>query len=241
MKFLLVSLIALTTLTASLAASAQTVDEVINKHVEAIGGKDKLNGMKSLHIEADMDIMGNQALSTTTTLFGKGSRNEIDFNGQKIINCITADKGGWTINPLAGQVTAEDMPAEQANASKPQLYPGGLLLDYAAKGNKVVLAGQEDLNGVKAWKLNVTTKEGTNITQYIDPNTWYLLKIVTKLNMGGQDIEQGVTFSDYKKTDYGFVAPYTSAVELPQGMTLNISVKKIEINKDIDPKIFDKP
>lgn len=241
MKFLRVSLIALTTLTASVAASAQTVDEIINKHVEAIGGKDKLNNMKSLYIESDMEVMGNQATSTITTLFGTGSRSEIDFNGQKIINCITADKGGWTINPLAGQVTAENMPEGQANASKPQLYPGGILLDYAAKGNKVELAGQEDINGVKAWKLNVTTKEGANLTQYIDPNTWYIIKTVTKLNMGGQDIEQGVTFSDYKKTDYGFVAPHSSAIELPQGMILNVSVKKIEINKDIDPKIFDKP
>lgn len=241
MKFLSVPVVALAALTVSLSVNAQTVDEIVNKHIEAVGGKDKLGAMKSLYIEADMEVMGNQASSTTSVLYGKGSKSEIDFGGQKIINCVTVDKGGWTINPMAGQVTAEPMPEEQANAGKSQLYPGGSLYDYATKGNKVELAGQEDVNGVKAWKLKVTTKEGGNLVHYIDPNTYYILKTVTKLTTGGQEIEQGITFSDYKKTDYGFVAPYSSAIELPQGMTLNVTVRKIEVNKEIDPKIFDKP
>jgi hypothetical protein len=241
MKFLRVPVVALAALTVSFAVKAQTADEIVNKHIEAIGGKDKIAAMKSLRIEADMEVMGNQASSNTTIVYGKASLSEIDFGGQKIVNCITIDKGGWLINPLAGQVTAEAMPEETVNAGKSQLYPGGALLNYAAKGNKVELAGQEDVNGVKAWKLKVTTKEGSNIVQFIDPTTFYIVKTVTKLNAGGQEIEQGVSFSDYKKTDYGFVAPYTSSIELPQGMTLNVSVKKIEINKEIDPKIFDKP
>lgn len=241
MKFLRVSVMALTALTVSFAVQAQTVDEIINKHIEAIGGKDKIGAMKSIHIEADMEIMGNQATNSTTVLYGKGSISEIDFGGQKIINCVTTDKGGWTINPLAGQVTAESMTEEQVKTGKAQLYPGGALFDYAARGNKVELAGQEDINGVKAWKLKVTTKEGANLVYYIDPATSYIVKTVTKVNVGGQEVEQGVSFSDYKKTDYGLVAAHTSAIELPQGMTLNMSVKKIEINKEVDPKIFDKP
>jgi outer membrane lipoprotein-sorting protein len=241
MNFLSVPVLALAALTVSLAVKAQTVDEIVNKHIEAVGGKDKLNSMKSLYVEADMEVMGNQASSTTTVLYGKGSLSEIDFGGQKIVNCVTIDKGGWSINPMAGQVTAEPMPEAQANAGKSQLYPCGALLDYTARGNKVELDGQEDINGVKAWKLKVTTKDGANQVHYIDPNTWYIVKSVSKMNTGGQDIEQGITFSDYKKTDYGFVAPYTSAIELPQGMTLNVTIRKIEVNKEIDPKIFDKP
>lgn len=241
MKLLRQSVVALATLSVSFAVQAQTVDEIVNKHIEAIGGKDKINGMKSMRIEADMEVMGNQATSTTTVLYGTGSLSEIDFGGQKIVNCVTADKGGWSINPMAGQVTAEPMPEEQAKLGKSQLSPGGALLDYAAKGNTVELAGQEEVNGVKAWKLKVTTKEGGNLVYYIDQATYYVVKTVSKVSTGGQEMEQGVSFSDYKKTDYGFVTPHTSAIELPQGMTLNVTVKKVEINKEIDPKIFDKP
>jgi hypothetical protein len=229
MKFLRVPVVALAALTIGISASAQTVDEIVNKHIEALGGKEKLNGMKSISIEADLEIAGNQASSVTTILYGKGSYSSVDFGGQKIISSITTDKGGWSINPLAGQVTAEPLPDDQLNAGKAQLYPGSPLVDYATKGNKVELAGQEDVNGVKAYKMKVTSKDGANLTYFVDPATYYIVRAVTKLSINGQDVEQGVNFSDYKKTDYGFVAPYASARDLPNGMTINITVRKIEV------------
>lgn len=241
MKFMRVPVVALAALTMGVSVNAQSVDDIVNKHTEALGGKEKLNGMKSIYIEADFDIAGNAATSTTSILYGKGSFSSVDFNGTKILSAVTTDKGGWAMNPLAGQTTPEALPDDQLNAGKAQLYPGSPLVNYAAKGNKVELAGQEDVNGVKAYKLKVTSKEGANLTYYLDPTTYYIIKAVTKLSLNGQDVEQAVSFSDYKKTDYGFVAAYTSARELPNGMTINITVRKIEVNKEIDPKIFDKP
>jgi len=41
------------------AAQSQTVDEVISKHVEAIGGKEKLSQVKSVYIEGTANVMGN--------------------------------------------------------------------------------------------------------------------------------------------------------------------------------------
>ncbi|WP_315818072.1 hypothetical protein [Paraflavitalea speifideaquila] len=64
---------------------------------------------------------------------------------------------------------------------------------------------------------------------------------MAKVNAGGQEVEQGVNFSDYKKTDFGYVMPYTYAIEFGTGVTLNVTVKKIEINKEVDTKIFNKP
>lgn len=241
MKLLRLPVAALAALTVSFTVKAQTVDEIVNKHIDAIGGKDKISAMKSIYIESDMDIMGNQAPSTTTIVYGKGSISEINFNGQRIVNCVTADKGGWVINPLMGQATPETMPEDQVKVGKAQLSPGGPLLDYAAQGNKIELAGQEDANGVKAWKLLITTKDGAHSVIYIDPATYYIVRTVIKMNAGGQEVEQGINYADYKKTDYGFVAPWSSAIELPNGMTLNVAVKKIDVNKEVDPKIFDKP
>lgn len=241
MKFLRMPITALAALTLSVAAHAQTADEIVNKHIEAIGGKDKINALKSAIIESEIDIMGNPAPSTTTTIFGKAQLSEINFNGTKIVNCVTVDKGGWAINPMAGSTSAEPMPDEQVKASLPQLSAGGTLFNYAANGHKVELAGQEEVNGVKAWKLVVTTKEGGHFVHYIDPSTYYIVRSVAKINMGGTEMEQGVNFSDYKKTDAGNVMPFAYAIEIPTGMTLNVTVKKVTINPTIDPKVFEKP
>src|ERR1019366_7870806 len=73
---------------------AQTADEIIGIYVDAIGGKDKISGIKSIYKESDIEINGNSASSITYLLNKKGSKMEMDFNGSKIIQCIT-DKAGW--------------------------------------------------------------------------------------------------------------------------------------------------
>src|ERR1700742_379871 len=116
------------------AANAQTVDEVINKHIDAIGGKDLVGKVNSVYIEATMSVMGNDAPNAITIVNGKGYKSETDFNGQKIINCIT-DKGGWMVNPMAGANDPTAMTADQVKGFKEQLYFDPLY-NYAANGYK---------------------------------------------------------------------------------------------------------
>lgn len=238
MKSFRVVMLAATALLAGFMAQAQTAEEIVSKHIDAIGGKDKINNIKTIYTEYDMDVMGTQAPGVTYMIANKGYRNEIDFGGQKIIQVFT-DKGGWGINPMMGQTAPEPMPEEQVKANKGNLTPGGPLFDYATKGAKIELLGTEDVNGVKAHKLKLTTAEGNEMTYYIDPNTFYILKTVIKTNADGQEVETTANFSDYQKTDYGYVTPGTTELNLPQGFTLSIKTKKVEINKEIDPKIFE--
>src|SRR6187399_2595497 len=80
---------------------AQTADEIVNKHITAIGGKDVINKIKSQVVYSELSVMGSTLTSISTTLVGKGFKNVADFNGQEIIQCVTPT-GGWMVNPLAG-------------------------------------------------------------------------------------------------------------------------------------------
>jgi hypothetical protein len=237
MKALKIALLGLTTLGSVTLAHAQTADEIISKHIDAIGGKDRLSKINSLYVESTIDVMGNEASSTTTILNGKAFKSEVDFGGQKIVQCVT-DKGGWSINPMQGQTTATPMPAEQLDALKGQIDVGGPLYNYAEKGNKVELQGKEDVNGVSAYKIKLTTPGKVENTYYIDPATYYVLKTISKANIGGQDMETSIVYSNYQKTDFGYVMPYSTEMTLPQGFTIKSSAKKVEVNKTIDENIF---
>jgi hypothetical protein len=214
---------------------AQTVDDITAKYVDAIGGKTVLASIKSLTIESSIDVMGQEAPSTTYILVGKGFKSETDIQGQKMVQALTPD-GGWMINPMAGSSTAQALPADQAKASIMQLeIPSNPLANYAAKGIKVELIGKDSAD----FKLQATTP-GVTSTYYINMKTYLLDKQVSKISAGGQDVETTVSYSDYKKTDSGYVIANTSTLELPQ-ITLTINIKKVTVNGTIDPAIFAMP
>lgn len=228
------SLLLTATILFTSAAQAQTADEIINKHIEAIGGKEKLNQVKSLYTESSMEVMGNQAPIVEWLLEGKGYKSETEFNGSKIISCFT-DKGGWTINPMAGATAAQAMTEEIYKAGKDQIYVGGALLNYAAKGNKAELMGKEDNN----YKIKVASGNIETI-YFIDASSYYITKATSKGEMMGQTVEVSITFSDHKKTEFGIVLPYSRVTDFGS-FTISAKVNKVEVNKEIDPKIFEMP
>jgi hypothetical protein len=235
MKRLVLTVIAIISI---VSANAQTADEIISKHVDALGGKEKLSQVTSVYIESGTEIMGNESLTKTTILNGKAYRNESDFNGQKIVQVIT-DKGGWAINPFGGSSDAVAIPDEQYKVGEDQIYINPLL-NYSAKGAKAELLGKEKVGTVDAYKIKYTNKDNAETTYYIDPTTYYIIQAVKKGNAMGQEITVNIGYSDYRKNDFGFYLPYTTNIDMGQ-FALKVNTKNVEVNKAVDSSIFEMP
>src|SRR3954465_6481719 len=139
---------------------AQTADEIVNKYFDAVGGKAKLETLKTSYSEGEMSIMNNPSPFVSSVIDGKASRSEMNFNGQKIINGYNAG-AGWTVNPLAGINEPTPMSAQQAGMGPMSYDLKGPLYDYAAKGYKLELAGKEKLDNADVFKLKLNTKDST--------------------------------------------------------------------------------
>jgi hypothetical protein len=186
-------------------------------------------------MEGSMQVMGSEAPTTTITVDGVGTRQESLFNGTKIISCYT-DKGGWLVNPMMGAADPAPMPDDQYNTGKAGIYVGGLLYDYAAKGSAIELAGKDD----KAYTIKLTTKEKVKYTFVIDAKTFLVNTMTTDGQMQGQPVTITTSYSDYRKTETGFLVPYGIGLDFGQ-FQLSITVQKVELNKTIDPAIFAMP
>ena len=221
-------------LVAGLTVSAQTADDIINKHLDAVGGKDKLNQIKSLVIDASINAMGNDAPATLTLLAGKGYKMETEMMGQKVVQALT-DKGGWAISPQTGG-SAQATPDEQYNQAKSSLYVDPFL-DYAAHGYTVELQGTEGSD----YKLALTNPAKTATVYYINTTNYQIDKAVTTANMMGTAIDITTTFSDFRKSDFGITSAYAMEIAYGTMFSMTTTVKKVTVNSDIDPKIFDMP
>ena len=222
-----------------LFAQAQTADEVVNKWMNAMGGRDKLKSIRTVYTENEISIMNNPATNATWLVDGKAYKSVTDFNGQKIIDCYS-QTGGWNMNPLAGQATAAPMSKDQVKMGLIQMEAGGPLLDYASKGSKLELQGKDHVNGASVYKLLLTTANGLPVSYYISDSSYDILKEVVKMNADGQDFEITWVRSDYRKTPDGFIMPWSTELSFP-GVSVSFTVKKIEVNKDFDVAIFDMP
>lgn len=236
MKMVKMGVALLLAFTSFSAIQAQTADEIVSKYIDAIGGKDKLDQVKTAYIVGSVQMMGNETPSTTSIVEGKGFRLEYEAQGQKVIQVFT-DKGGWQINPMMGSTAPQPIPDAMYKGSRGQIYITGPLYNYAAKGNKLELQGKEG----NAYKIKITNTDSVESFLYIDATSYYLTKLTRTAEFMGQPMEFTINFSNFKKSDYGIVFPFSTEVNIGGQFTITNSISKIEINKTIDPAIFEMP
>ena len=133
---------------AFVSANAQTADDIIQKYSKAMGGLAAFNAIKTMKTTGTFTTQGVDLALTSQIINGKAIRNDVQAMGQTVINSYKDGKG-WKINPFAGITTVTDMTPEELIDFKSQSMIANQLMDYKARGHKVELQGQEDVEGVK--------------------------------------------------------------------------------------------
>lgn len=219
-------------------AHAQTVDDIIQKYSNAMGGLDNFKKIKTAKLTGTAIAQGNDFPLTVQIINGKAMRTDVQVMGQAIVNCYKDDKG-WKINPYDGAATATDVTGEELNEFKDESFLANELMDYKARGYTPELQGQEGVDGVKAYKIKLTKEGGKTDTYYIDPTTYLVIKFVGSRSVMGQDMELETYFTDVK--DVGNLKFSMSRKVNAGGQTIQeVHFDKVELDVAVDDKIFDK-
>lgn len=221
MKNLIVFALMVMALVFAQFAKAQTVDDVINKHIAALGGKENLSKLQNVITEGSLSVQGVEIGVTLTLVNNKLARQDISVNGMTGFDMLT-DKEGWTYMPFNGMQKPEPKTADDVKEGLSDLDIAGPLVDYAAKGNKVELLGKEDVDGTECFKLKVTLASGKDETYFIDPATNMIIRTKKMQKANGQETEVQSDFSDYRDVE-GVKMPYS--IGLPFGTLLITSIK----------------
>jgi outer membrane lipoprotein-sorting protein len=223
------------------AVQAQTADEIINKHLQARGGKDKIKAVQAERMTGKM-VMGQGMEAPVVMELARPNKMRMEFTIQGMTGVQAFDgKGGWSVMPFMGKTEPEAMSAEDIRQAEDQADMDGLLVDYKEKGHQVEYVGKEDVEGTPAHKLKVTKKNGDVVNVYIDAESYMDIKESGKVKVRGQEIEGQTTFGDFKTVD-GLVFPF-SIEQKPQGAPAGmvITISKVEVNPTMDASRFAMP
>lgn len=219
----------------SLSALAQTADEVVDRHFEAIGGKDNWRKVTSMKMEATVSTQGMEIPVTLFQVHNKAMKQEINVMNM-VGYVIMTTEGGWNFLPFMGQTAPEPMTSDEVEYGKDNLDIQGELLDYNAKGHSIELLGKEDIDGTECHKLRLTRKSGRSSTFLIDAQTFYIVRSVSKVKANGQEVDQTMNLSNYQKQPFGIVVPMSME---NSGLPAPLVVSKVEVNPTIEASVFE--
>lgn len=211
---------------------AQTVDEIVKKHIEAIGGKDNWTKVKSMKTEMKMKANGADILVTIYQIDKKAMRQTIALMGMEGYSILTNTEG-WSYMPFQGQTKPEPMTADDVKKAQDGLSIQNDFITYKELNKKLEYVGKDDVDGTECFKLKMTDKEGIESTYYIDPSNYYVIKETTKMTVNGKEMENSTSFGNYKKTPEGIV--YAFSIMGGWGDT---EVTSLTINPKIDEALF---
>jgi len=226
------------------SAAAQTADEVVEKHLAAIGGREALGKLTTRKAIGTVTIgTPNGDLVGPVELFSKAPNKtraymELDLSALGMNEKMTLDQkfdgtAGWAINSLQGdtQITGNQLD-NMRNASFPNQ-----LLTYKAAGTTVELLPRETLAGKPVFVLLITPKVGSVSRWYLDAETYLAVRTSAKINTPqAGEIEQIGEASDYRTVD-GVKVPFKTVNTTPL-QTVTIVLKTVEHNVVIDDALF---
>ena len=234
MKAIKLSILAVTMLGGINTVKAQTADEIIQKHIDAIGGTDNWNKIKSIKRIGSMSIQGMDISYTETVVNDKGMRTDFSVMGSNNYYIITP-KEGWAYMPAQGMDKVTPLPAEQMKGAAERLNTkAGMLADKSGI-TKSEYVGKDTANNISCYKVKITDKDGNVQTDFFDATTYYLVRTEMTAKQGDTEQEVAMSFGDFKKPPEGIVLPMTMTSPMGVG---DITVKSVEINKPVDDKTF---
>ena len=231
-KYFVHALLVAAIMSSSFTGITQTADEIIDKYITAIGGKENWKKINSLKMEGNIQVQGLEIPFTMQAVNGKGLRTDGEFQGNFFIDIITPTKG-WSQNPMAGKATLQPLSDEELKDRVDALDLQGAFVDYKEKGSVVEFLGKDEEDGNDYFKVKLTTKNKNETTYFFDTKTYLVYKQESISMQQGQEMKMVVKTLDYQTVEGGVKMPFKT----DQGQMV-LAAKKFIVNGAIDEKIF---
>ena len=208
-----------------------SMDKLMEKHIEAMGGKEAMDGVKSLVTTYTAEVQGNTLNIWTAKVNGEKYAMKVSMMGQTMQEQRFSNGKGMNIGQ--GQKKAmEDAELQQTKFESFVFAPQAL----ASLGDNVKMAGVDNKDG-KDYYVVQATIDDTKYLMYFDATNYLLARMEVIVRQGDQSQTIVMNFSDYKEKD-GVLIPMKYSLSGVMPMALDFKLDKVEINGSVDDGWF---
>ncbi len=204
-----------------------TAQSILEKYIDVIGGKDKLEGVNSYAMIAEAETQGMTLELELKKTAQYQFLQDIKVMGNSVQKRVLDGDKGYAI----AQGQREDLSEEEIEKVKEEsaAFPE---LNYLAAGN-ITIEGIEPVGDRKAYKLKITDKKSC----FYDTETGLKLQVVNIEEIQGQQMTNTLGFHDYQEVS-GIKFPF-KLVQTAGPQNLEFTVKEIKVNEGVEATDFE--
>lgn len=218
------------------AAALPSVDQVLDKYVQSLGGKAAIEKLSSRVSKGTFEA--SQGVSGEIQFFSKAPNKTtlvVDLSGLGQIRQGFDGTVGWADNPQTGP---RDMTGQELLVTKrgAEFYQA---IKLRALYPKMVVQGKQKVGEHEAYLIEADPGDGSLRRMYFDTATGLLVRNEIERDTGQGRGTFETELDDYKEVD-GVKLPFTVRQSNP-GVSFTIKITEVRHNVPIDDSKFAKP
>ena len=210
-----------------------TAMAVINRYIDAIGGKEKFENVKDRTTVIKGTTMGKEINIVVQQKFPNKLKQEINTREISQVMYFDGENGLMLIGENKTEIKGKELERLKIDATMQ------LLRNPESYGVKMELMGNETIDSVDCFKIKMTLPSGIRWFQYYDADSGLKVKELKEIQTEQGLFEQETSFSDYKDVD-GLKFPFKMKQSF--GMQkIDMTVQSIKLNSVIEDSVFTLP
>lgn len=214
----------------------QRITSIINKVIDAYGGKENIESTRSLHAKGEIQAFMPRDHGTYEFYFKRGRKLRVEtrYERSSELRILNGDKGYRSNDGLP----FEEVYGPRYFAVVYHYKHLNILHDLMKGTYQIRYAGRYSVNGNDAEVFNLNDKESTVMDIYIGEHNSLILKVTGYFSAGNKKMDLSSEFSDFKKVS-GSVFPFR-ITNYAQGLRIAQTViNKYFLNPDIADFFFE--
>ena len=216
-----------------------TLNEILDKHYQAIGGEKAWQELKTLKFTGSMYT--KDATFNTAALYKRPDLCRVDFQAGRLYFMEAYDgKIPWQMNPgtRSGPLVLD---GKRAKEMIDTCDFEGPLVNHNAKGHEIKYQGMEEVADQWAYKLEVKTKTGNLDTYYLDTQTFLPFMVKGSTTIQDKVVNTTIHLDEYIEVG-NITIPFSYVFVVDDNpSTETLKIKTLELNPEIGDDMFKLP